>query len=124
MGGPMGALRRQAVVLGASVGGLLAARVLADSFAGLTVVERDVLRGGAATRRGTPPALHPPALLTKGAHILDQLFPGLLGTLVDHGVQCTATIIGGPAPRNLTVPQPVQFTWDGSSWTQVSDFQA
>ena len=26
--------------------------------------------------------------------------------------QCTATIINGPAPRNPTVPQPVQFTWD------------
>jgi hypothetical protein len=36
--------------------------------------------------------------------------------------KCTATIISGPPPRNPTVPQPVQFTWDGSSWTQVSDF--
>jgi len=39
------------------------------------------------------------------------------------GSKCTATIISGPAPTNPTVPQPVQFTWDGSSWTQVSDFQ-
>ena len=37
--------------------------------------------------------------------------------------KCIATIIGGPPPRNPTVPQPVQFTWDGSYWTQVSDFQ-
>jgi hypothetical protein len=37
--------------------------------------------------------------------------------------KCIATIIGGPPPRNPTVPQPVQFTWDGSSWTQASDFQ-
>src|SRR5437870_5810279 len=36
---------------------------------------------------------------------------------------CTATIVSGPPPKNPTVPQPVQFTWDGSSWTQVSDFQ-
>jgi hypothetical protein len=36
---------------------------------------------------------------------------------------CTATIISGPPPSNPTVPQPVQFTWDGSSWTKVSDFQ-
>jgi hypothetical protein len=36
---------------------------------------------------------------------------------------CIATIVSGPPPRNPTVPQPVQFTWDGSSWTQVSDFQ-
>ena len=39
------------------------------------------------------------------------------------GGKCTATIVSGPPPSNPTVPQPVQFTWDGSSWTQVSDFQ-
>jgi 2-polyprenyl-6-methoxyphenol hydroxylase-like FAD-dependent oxidoreductase len=81
----MRAVGRQAIVLGASVGGLLAARVLADHFAKVTVIERDVLPDGAAARRGTPQALHPHALLTKGAHILDQLFPGLLGALVDQG---------------------------------------
>jgi hypothetical protein len=37
--------------------------------------------------------------------------------------KCIATIISGPPPRNPTVPQPVQFTWDGSSWTQASEFQ-
>ena len=37
--------------------------------------------------------------------------------------KCIATIVSGPPPTNPTVPQPVQFTWDGSSWTQVSDFQ-
>ena len=37
--------------------------------------------------------------------------------------KCIATIISGPPPTNPTVPQPVQFTWDGSSWMQVSDFQ-
>jgi len=37
--------------------------------------------------------------------------------------KCVATIVSGPAPRNPTVPQPVQFTWDGSSWAQVNDFQ-
>jgi len=37
--------------------------------------------------------------------------------------KCIATIVGGPPPRNPTIPQPVQFTWDGSSWTQASDFQ-
>ena len=37
--------------------------------------------------------------------------------------KCTATIISGPPPKNPTVPQTAQFTWDGSSWTQGSDFQ-
>ncbi|BBY60269.1 hypothetical protein MSAR_34050 [Mycolicibacterium sarraceniae] len=39
------------------------------------------------------------------------------------GGTCTATITSGPPPSNPTVPQPVTFTWDGSSWTQASDFQ-
>lgn len=39
------------------------------------------------------------------------------------GGKCTATITSGPPPSNPTVPQPVQFTWDGSSWAQASDFQ-
>jgi hypothetical protein len=37
--------------------------------------------------------------------------------------KCVATIISGPPPSNPTVPQPVQFTWDGSSWRQANDFQ-
>lgn len=37
--------------------------------------------------------------------------------------KCVATIVSGPPPTNPTVPQPVQFTWDGSSWKQESDFQ-
>ncbi|KKC03323.1 hypothetical protein [Mycobacterium nebraskense] len=37
--------------------------------------------------------------------------------------KCVATIVSGPPPSNPTVPQPVQFTWDGTSWSQVNDFQ-
>jgi hypothetical protein len=37
--------------------------------------------------------------------------------------QCVATIVSGPPPSNPTVPEPIQFTWDGSSWTQATDFQ-
>jgi len=42
-----------AVVLGASIGGLLAARVLADAYQRVTIVDRDLLPEGAADRRGT-----------------------------------------------------------------------
>ncbi|WP_082948090.1 MULTISPECIES: hypothetical protein [unclassified Mycobacterium] len=37
--------------------------------------------------------------------------------------KCVATIISGPPPSNPTVPQPVQFTWDGTAWSQTNDFQ-
>ena len=45
-----------AVVLGGSMAGLLAARVLADAFARVTVVERDRYPQAPQSRRGVPQA--------------------------------------------------------------------
>ena len=75
----------RAVVLGASMGGLLAARVLADFFRTVIVVERDVLPDGPAVRRGVPQGRHVHVLLARGAQILDEFFPGLLDELVAAG---------------------------------------
>jgi 2-polyprenyl-6-methoxyphenol hydroxylase-like FAD-dependent oxidoreductase len=47
-----------AVVLGASMGGLLAARVLADAYQRVTVVDRDLLPERAADRQGVPQGRH------------------------------------------------------------------
>ncbi len=65
--------------------GLLAARVLADHFARVTIVERDVLLDGATSRKGVPQARHAHALLARGERILEELFPGLVGELVTAG---------------------------------------
>jgi 2-polyprenyl-6-methoxyphenol hydroxylase-like FAD-dependent oxidoreductase len=81
----MAGLGERAVVLGASMGGLLAARVLADFFNTVTVVERDVLPDDPAVRRGVPQARHVHVLLARGAQILDELFPGFLNELVADG---------------------------------------
>ena len=81
----MAKVGEHAVVLGASMGGLLAARVLADFFRTVTVVERDVLSDDPANRRGVPQGRHPHALLARGAQILDELFPGILNQLVADG---------------------------------------
>jgi 2-polyprenyl-6-methoxyphenol hydroxylase-like FAD-dependent oxidoreductase len=75
-----------AVVLGASMGGLLAARVLADAFRRVTLVERDPLPESALDRKGVPQGRHTHGLLPRGAQILDELFPGLLAGLVADGV--------------------------------------
>ena len=75
----------RAVVLGASMGGLLAARVLADFFRTVTVMERDVLPDDPAKRRGVPQGRHVHALLSGGSQILGGLFPGLLDGLVVDG---------------------------------------
>jgi 2-polyprenyl-6-methoxyphenol hydroxylase-like FAD-dependent oxidoreductase len=79
-----------AVVLGASMGGLLAARVLADAYQRVTVVDRDLLPEGAADRQGVPQGRHAHALLARGAQILDELFPGLLADLAAAGVPVLA----------------------------------
>jgi 2-polyprenyl-6-methoxyphenol hydroxylase-like FAD-dependent oxidoreductase len=74
------------MVLGASMSGLLAARVLSDFYETVTVVERDVLPDGPANRRGVPQDSHAHLLLTRGAQILAELFPGFLEELVADGV--------------------------------------
>jgi 2-polyprenyl-6-methoxyphenol hydroxylase-like FAD-dependent oxidoreductase len=78
-------LGERAVVLGASMGGLLAARVLADFFDTVTLVERDELADDPAVRQGVPQGRHVHVLLARGAQILDELFPGFLNELVADG---------------------------------------
>lgn len=75
-----------AVVLGASISGLLAARVLAEHFSQVTVVERDRLPVDGRPRRGVPQGRHAHLLLAPGARVLDELFPGVLAELVQAGV--------------------------------------
>jgi 2-polyprenyl-6-methoxyphenol hydroxylase-like FAD-dependent oxidoreductase len=82
----MRVLGEHGVVLGASMGGLMAARVLADAYRRVTVVERDPLPRLSDARKGVPQGRHAHALLARGAEILDELFPGLLADLVASGV--------------------------------------
>lgn len=65
------------MVIGASMSGLLAARVLADRFAQVTVLDRDLLPDPAQARKGVPQGRHPHVLLCRGRKILERLFPGL-----------------------------------------------
>jgi 2-polyprenyl-6-methoxyphenol hydroxylase-like FAD-dependent oxidoreductase len=82
MGRPVG---DHAVVLGASMAGLLAARVLADAYAQVTVIDRDPLPDGSDQRRGVPQGHHIHALLARGQQALEELFPGLTAELVAQG---------------------------------------
>lgn len=74
-----------AVVLGASIAGLLAARVLAEHHDRVTLVDRDPIVRLAGPRRGVPQGRHIHALHSRGLQILDELFPGLAEALVDDG---------------------------------------
>jgi 2-polyprenyl-6-methoxyphenol hydroxylase-like FAD-dependent oxidoreductase len=82
---PSRQLGDRAVVLGASMAGLLAARVLADAYGQVTVLDRDQLPETSSDRRGVPHGRHVHALLTSGQQALEELFPGLTAELVAHG---------------------------------------
>lgn len=56
--------------------GLLAARVLADRFSEVTIIERDQLPTEPVVRRGVPQGAHPHALLEAGRATLEDLSRG------------------------------------------------
>ena len=86
---------RHAVVIGASMGGLLAARALCGPYERVTVLERDALPDGPAPRKGVPQGRHLHLLLSRGAEVLEAMFPGLQADLEAGGA-------------------PVARTWDGA----------
>jgi len=75
----------RALVLGASMAGLCAARVLAERFDAVGVLERDPLPQALLPRRGTPQVRHAHALLVAGAERLEGWFPGLAAELRADG---------------------------------------
>jgi len=77
--------RRHAVVIGASMASLLAARVLSDHFEQVTMIERDTLTADAEARKGVPQGRHVHALLVRGAIIMGEYFPDLFRTLARDG---------------------------------------
>jgi 2-polyprenyl-6-methoxyphenol hydroxylase-like FAD-dependent oxidoreductase len=77
--------QERAIVIGASIAGLLAARVLSERYSEVVLLERDALPDRAAPRKGTPHALQPHGLLARGRQILDELFPGFTDELVVQG---------------------------------------
>jgi 2-polyprenyl-6-methoxyphenol hydroxylase-like FAD-dependent oxidoreductase len=74
-----------ALVVGGSISGLLAARVLSDVCEKVTVVERDSLCDDTAKRKGVPHGGQPHVLLAQGARILSDLFPGFVDDLMAAG---------------------------------------
>ena len=72
---------RSAVVVGASIGGLLAARALSSHFDQVTIVERDRLPDEPLVRKGVPQAAHAHGLLASGYRVMDAYFPGLMDEL-------------------------------------------
>ena len=65
--------------------GLVAARVLSDHFERVRLIDRDELPDGHEPRAGVPQARHTHVLLTRGATILERMFPDLQRDLRDAG---------------------------------------
>ena len=78
---------RRAVVVGAGLGGLSAARVLADYFDEVIILDRDELPDDAAPRPGVPQGKHPHRLLGGGLKALENLFPGFGNELMRAGAE-------------------------------------
>jgi 2-polyprenyl-6-methoxyphenol hydroxylase-like FAD-dependent oxidoreductase len=76
---------QHAVVIGASMAGLLAARVLSEHFEQVTIIERDRLSEQVEPRKGVPQGQHVHILLMKGETILRELFPALYETFAQDG---------------------------------------
>jgi 2-polyprenyl-6-methoxyphenol hydroxylase-like FAD-dependent oxidoreductase len=77
--------QKHAIVMGASMAGLLAARALSDHFQHVTILERDLLPTTPDHRRGVPQARHTHGLLAGGREQLERMFPGLTQQAIDGG---------------------------------------
>lgn len=85
----MNASRQHAIVLGAGIAGLLAARVLSDFYDSVSVIERDKAPGHPVHRKGVPQGRHVHMFLSRGTQVLAEHFPGLIDELRAAG----ATVI-------------------------------
>ncbi|WP_409370841.1 FAD-dependent oxidoreductase, partial [Mycolicibacter minnesotensis] len=82
----MGGSYKHSIVIGGSLAGLCAARVLSDVSERVTVYERDELPDGPANRAAVPQGRHVHMLMARGAQEFERHFPGLLDDMVAAGV--------------------------------------
>ena len=108
---PRGLEGRHALVVGAGMGGLLAARVLSRRFERVTILERDALRPpleapGGNRRKGVPQGRHLHSLAARGWEVLERYFPGLDAELaragcpeLDQAADAVTDLPAGRLPR-------------------------
>jgi len=101
---------KKAIVIGASMAGLLAARVLADHFDEVIILERDVFPGPGSNRKGVPQGKHTHVLLERGRQIMEKYLPGLTDELIQKGANKIKD-----AGLNISWFQNGQFNKSGAS---------
>ncbi|MFI8519931.1 FAD-dependent oxidoreductase [Streptomyces sp. NPDC085481] len=109
----------RAVVIGGSYAGLVTARVLADFFDEVVLLERDPVDERTGSHPGAPQGYHAHAMLAKGGEVLEKLFPGLREELraagapvFDYGEGIDFLLPSGKAPRTRTGVEIQTFTRD------------
>jgi 2-polyprenyl-6-methoxyphenol hydroxylase-like FAD-dependent oxidoreductase len=78
-------LGNHAVTIGGSIAGLLGARVLADYFDRVTVLERDRIEDRPAIHKSIPQGNHVHTLLQGGQQVMSELYPGFTAMLRESG---------------------------------------
>ncbi len=78
-------MQEKAIVIGGSIAGLLAARVLSDHFKEVIIIEKDYYSDNNDVRSGIPQANHIHTLLVRGKEILLEFFPELEKDLLEKG---------------------------------------
>lgn len=96
----------RAVVLGGSIAGLFAARVLSDAYDEVVIVDRDKLVGVDGPRRSRPQGKHINAMHVRGRLVLEELYPGITDELIadecptgDYAGDCRWYFNGRPLKR-------------------------
>ncbi len=84
--------KQTAIVIGASIAGLMAARVLANHFAKVVVLERDPQPDSTSnfltsSAKGVPQSDHTHVLLESGKAIIEAYFPGIIDEMQQAGAQ-------------------------------------
>lgn len=103
---------QHAVVIGASMGGLLAARVLADAYDRVTLIERDGFPAAGESRKGVPQGRHAHGLHARGRAVLEHLFPGFTAEMAAQGglVLDASRIFAGMSTAAL-ISRPMLAWW-------------
>lgn len=83
---------KSAIVIGASMAGLLTARVLSDHFEQVTLLERDTFPEPGENRKGVPQGRHTHVLLERGRRIIETYLPGLTDELTQLGATDIADV--------------------------------
>lgn len=105
--------RHHAVVIGGSMAGLLATRVLSDHFAQVTLIERARLTGDAEVRKGIPQGRHVHGWLARGAVIIGE---NMLQSIPEKGGSAGSHAICSRNRNFLLIEKQGEIEWMSSSY--------